>query len=80
MYVCMYVCMYPAPPHRQHVGWGWFLNREQLVWIQSFPSPRLVVQKKEPSLSFYLPIAGENRSVSFTSKLTQSKKPIASSE
>ena len=50
----------PTPPLGQDMTQGQFLSEVQQVWIQSFPSPRLVFVTKaeEPSLSNYLPIAG----------------------
>ena len=40
----------------QNVTQDQFLSGEQLVWIQSFPSVRLML--KNPTLSSYLMIAG----------------------
>ncbi len=49
-----------TPPLRQEMTQGQFLSGVQQVWIQSFPSPRLVASPrlKNPSLPYYLPIAG----------------------
>ena len=50
------VCMYlPTLPYGQDEIQGQFLSGVLQIWIQSFPSPRLA---EEPSLSYYLPIAG----------------------
>ena len=34
--------IYPTPPLKQDMTQGQFLSGDQQVWIQSFPSPRLV--------------------------------------
>ena len=47
--------IYPTPPLGQDMTQGQFLSGVQQVWIQSFPSPRLA---EEPSVPYYLPIAG----------------------
>ena len=47
--------IYPNPPLGQDMTQGQFLSGVYQVWIQSFPSPRLVAL---PSRSYYLPIAG----------------------
>ena len=42
--VCMYIYIYSQLFfHKQNVAQGWFFK---LIWIQSFPFPRLVVQAK----------------------------------
>ena len=39
----LFLCIYPAPLcHKQDMIQGQFLSEEQLVWIKSFLSPRLV--------------------------------------
>ena len=38
--------IYPAPPLGQDMTQGQFLSRVLLVWIQSFPSPRLVASPR----------------------------------
>ena len=50
----------PTPPLGQDMTQGQFLSGIQQVWIQSFPSPRQVASPRleEPSLPYYLPIAG----------------------
>ena len=49
--------IYPTPPLGQDMTQGQFLSRVWQVWIQSFPSSCLT-KAEEPSLSYYLPIAG----------------------
>ena len=54
-------CPYlPTPPFGQDMTQGQFLSGVYQVWIQRFPSPRLVASPRaeEISLSYYLPIAG----------------------
>ena len=52
------VSIYPTLRHEQDVTQGQFLSRVQLVWIQSFPSPRLVaLLKQKNSLPNYSPKA-----------------------
>ena len=36
------VCIYPTTPPRKECETGEFFSRVELVWIQSFPFPRLV--------------------------------------
>ena len=46
IYICVCVCVcvcLPNPPHGQDVTLGQFLNGVQQVWIQGFPSPRLLI-------------------------------------
>ena len=51
--------IYPTPPLGQDMTQGQFLSSFYQVWIQSFPSPRRCLTKaEEPSLPYYLPIAG----------------------
>ena len=45
----------PTPPLEQDMTQDQFFSGVQQVWIQSFPSPRLVASLR---LSYYLPIAG----------------------
>ena len=49
----------PTPPLWQDMTQGQFLSGVLQVWIQSFPSPRLVASPRlKISLPYYLPIAG----------------------
>ena len=52
--------IYPTPLLEQDMTQGQFLSRVYQVWIESFPSPRLVasLRLKKTSLLYYLPIAG----------------------
>ena len=51
-----YACIYPTPPCKDNL-----LSGVKLVWIQNFPSPRLVaiLRVKELNLSNYFPITGK---------------------